>query len=628
MMKKQTFVIGSLLAATSLVQGGVSPLPRVLDSLAALQKTSTTSNAKEVFTFFKEDFVAGGYAYNYPDDSKVLIPEESGKVGEVALCFDLNANDYSGGAVVLESTSFNLKPYYATGSLEFWIKGKSGGEICDIVLADDELEDGIKAEIKVPINKYGGIQPYWTHVSIPLADFGRRGAYWDEKKQVEVRSSFQWENVKEFLVTIAKGDNKQFKIWVDDVVILRDQYDVPANINAPYWDERKDVIVNHPSTTPKTVQVVDNLFDTFTPSMYGESYGGKTTYAPLPTNDTVANKEVMSFYLDNSDYSGVTVRFGQSFNFETLRNSGGGLAFWGKACAGLDNILFGVNDDVKDKRSTGTSLLLSDYGKLDTNWNYFMIPLKEFADEGGWWDEDAKMEKPGKMDYAAIDGITITSDKYGNRVAPGEPVQFIFDKITTIKSVPGYIDPDIFWDTFKSSTADRLLFDFENGEEGWEGAAGEQSAMSAIIDRQPDRALREKYGQKYLKFEYSLNDWAYVGYPFARFSSGAELTDWSKHRALTMDVFCDQDAEVLSVKVKDAGKEEWFANVKVVRGWNKVTVPFRKFRKDPYYQVPGALVDGKLDLSRVGEMSFAPTSIGVMSRMIIDNITLTNNSKD
>ncbi len=628
MMKKQTFVIGSLLAAATVVQGGVQPLPRILDSIAAARTTGVAGTPDEVFTFFKENFVAGGYAYKYPDDSKVLMPEESGKSGEVSLCFDLNANEYSGGAVVLHGTSFDLRPYLKKGSLEFWIKGKNGGEICDIVLADDELDDGVKTEIKVPINKYGGIQPYWTHISIPLADFGRRGGYWNEKKQVEVKNPFNWSNVKEFLVTIAKGDNKDFRIYVDDVIILKDQYDVPANFDAPYWDEIKTVVPNHPSSLPKGAVVSEMMYDTFNEKMFTEPYGGQSSSGTQKTDNVGANPEVMAFYLDNSDYAGISLRFGQSYNTSSYRQTGGGIGFWGKAVAGVDKVLFGIHDDNLDGKSVGTSVLLSDYGVIDTNWNYYMIPLKEFSDEGGYWDETAKSEKPGKMDFAAIDGIGITADKYGNRIAPGLPTTFYLDKISLIKSVPGYVDPDLFWDKFKSSVADKPLFDFEDGKEGWEGSAGEQSAISTLIASQEDRALREKYGLKYLKFEYSLNDWAQVSYPFARFSSGPELTDWSKHRALTMDVFCDRDDDIITVKVKDAGKEEWTANVKIVRGWNKVLVPFRKFRKDPYYQVPGALVDGKLDLSRVTEMGFAPSSLGVMSRLIIDNITLTNSSND
>lgn len=625
---KKTIAVSAILAATS-VQGGVEPLPRIVDSLNAEKAVSFVTHPDEKFSFFKENFVAGGYAYKYPDESKVIIPEESGKSGEVSLLFELDANEYSGGAVVLHGTSYDLSKYYATGALEFWIKGAKGGEKCNIVLADDEMENGVKTEVKVNIDKYGGIQPYWTHVSIPLSDFGRRGSYWDEKKQIEVKHSFDWNLVKEFLVTIGKGDNKSFKIWIDDINILADQYEAPANLNDPYWDEVKEVIPNHPAQPEKPVTVVKELFyGDFTEAMYVEPYGGQTANAMQPTDNPTANPEVMAFYLDNSDYSGITMRLGQSHDIAALRKSGAGLGFWGKAAPGVTKFLIGLNDDDSDKRSVGTSILLSDYGTLDGEWHYFMIPLKEFSDEGGWWDENSKSEKPGKMDWAAIDGITFTADKYGNRIAPGVPAAFYFDKVAIIESVPGYVDPDIFWDNFHSTAADKTLFDFEDGKEGWDGIAGEQSAISAFVARQEDRGLRSLYGQRFLKFEYSLNDWAYVGYPFSRYSAGPELTDWSEHRAITMDVHCDRDSEVLSVRVKDAGKEEWFANVTIVRGWNKVTIPFRKFRKDPYYQIPGALVDGKLDLTRVSELSFAPTTLGVMSRITIDNVTLTNNSND
>jgi hypothetical protein len=125
-----------------------------------------------VARFFDEDFVSGGYQYSYPDASRVFIPEESGHDSEVALQFDLIADDYSGGSVCLYNLLYDLTPYYSRGALQFWIKGAQGGEIASVALVDDENRDGMKTVVRAPMSDYGGITNEWRLVSIPLAKFG------------------------------------------------------------------------------------------------------------------------------------------------------------------------------------------------------------------------------------------------------------------------------------------------------------------------------------------------------------------------------------------------------------------------------------------------------------------------
>ena len=145
-----------------------------------------------MYRFFDEDFVSGGYAYWYPENSKVFIPEESGKNGEVAIEFDLDEKDYSGGSVCLYNLLYDLRPLYATGAIQFWIKGTMGGEIAWAALVDDENADGKKTVVRLPLHNFGGISKEWKLISIPLSAFGKRGVFWDAKKRVEVPERFQW----------------------------------------------------------------------------------------------------------------------------------------------------------------------------------------------------------------------------------------------------------------------------------------------------------------------------------------------------------------------------------------------------------------------------------------------------
>jgi hypothetical protein len=624
-MMKKIIILLSLIVVAGYAKLQLKPLPRVVAELEAKNRETVTDPTLAA-TFFKENFVAGGYAYKYPEEtSKVLMPEESGKNGEVSLMFELNANEYSGGAVVLHGTSYDLKEEYPQGALEFWVKGAQGGEQCFVALADDEAETGIKTEVKVPLNNYGGVQPFWTLVSIPLSDFGTRGAYWNEKEKREIKNQFNWRAVTEFLVVIEKGVNKSFKIWIDDINVKRDVYDIPDNLYEPYWDEVEEVVVNHPESPEKKVVILDTLFDkTFEEPMFAGVYGGKTSYSTQPTSEPENNPIVMGLYFDNSDYSGVNLNFARSVDLSKLRDSNGGVGFWAKFKPGVTQIFIGLADDNSDNRSVSSSVLLNDYGSIDTNWNYFMIPLKEFADNGGWWDESLHMEQPGTMDWTNIFEMIVSTDKYGNRIAPGIPATMFIDQIGVLETVPGYVDPDIFWDSFVSNEAPRLLFNFEDGVENWEAISGEESSISYKVAGQDERELREKHGRFFLEFEYSMNDWGFVGYPFARFNAPKEMRDWSKHSGITFDLHSKRDVEKFELKVKDAGNEEWTTTFEVKKGWNKVTIPFRKLRKYAYYQEPGAIVDGKLDLTNVYNLSFEPKDIGVMSKVIIDNIKLTN----
>ena len=213
-----------------------------------------TIDPRVVYRFFDEDFVSGGYAYWYPDNSKVFIPEESGKNGEVAIEFDLDEKDYSGGSVCLYNLLYNLTGMYATGALQFWIKGNNGGEIAWAALVDDENADGKKTVVRLPLQNYGGITNEWTQISIPLADFGKRGVFWDAKKRVEVPERFQWDAVGEFRIEIKKAENPDFQVWVDDIFVLRDVFEAKEIKEEEYWDEREDKISPPPLTSRPQVK--------------------------------------------------------------------------------------------------------------------------------------------------------------------------------------------------------------------------------------------------------------------------------------------------------------------------------------------------------------------------------------
>jgi hypothetical protein len=613
-------ILASLVAGCGIQ---IKPLPDMLDKRHESARAET--DERLVYRFFDEDFVAGGYEYWYPDRSKVFIPEESGKNGEVALQFDLAADDYSGGSVCLYNLLYDMRPYYDAGALQFWIKGSRGGESARAALVDDENSDGKKTVVRLPINDYGGITDEWTHVSIPLADFGARGVFWDPKKNVELPEPFQWGKVAEFRIEIKKGDNETFRVWVDDIFVLRDVFEPREQSDEEYWDERDETLPAPPLAEAPAVNVLHTMFgDELPANAFAYVYGGKTAWKIQPTT-AEDNAGVFAAYQDNTDYSGVTIALGEgnALDLSPYRTTNAGLAFWAKGGPDVETIYVGLLDDESDGKKVQTKVSLKDFGRLDTTWRYFMIPLKRFAATGRYWDESKKAEILGEVDWSRIAEVRFSVNRYENRVAEGAPVALYLDELAVIEEIPGYVDPDEYWDAFTSDAPDVLLHDFESEEDTtWETAHGEKSRIDfSFVDPEADTAL---YGNRCLRVDYKLNDWCDVMYPYDKNGSPAAKRDWSRHRALRFSLYTDKPYQAVTVQVNDSGNEIFVANVGGRRGWSEVLLPFRAFGKFPYYQPPDAEQNGRFDLGNVRQIDFKPAGEGTGGTYRIDNIILTN----
>jgi hypothetical protein len=443
---------------------------------------------------------------------------------------------------------------------------------------------------------------------------------------VEVPSRIEWDKISVFQITIEKGDNKDFTVWVDDIFIVKDVFEPVPDVEEEYWDEREEVISLPPVAERPAVKDLHTIFtDKLTGDVFGSLYGGKTAFKTQPTTDAAKNPAVLAMYMDNTDYSGVNINFGKSIDLSQAYKTKAGLAFWAKFGRDVKQAFVGLLDDESDKKKVQTNVVLGDYATLDTNWHYFMIPLKDFSSQGNWWDEDKKMEVPGEVEWDKIIEICFSSDKYGNRLEDGVPVAIYVDNITIIEEVPGFVDPDEYWNAFSSNEPDRLLFDFEKPEDHtWMPVSGEESEIFFSIEDQEDRDLREKYGKKVFKTEYSNNDWGYVSFSFAKNSSSAETRDWTKHRALRFSFYTKRDEEKIKIQINDSGKEAFVTTVTCKKEWNEILVPLRNFKKYPYYQEPDAELNNKLDLEAVTQISFWPAMAGTMGTFKVDNIKLTN----
>ena len=627
MIQARRFMKISMVATSALflaaMNCGIQLRPLQSSLAKATVGKANAADDKVVFRFFDEEFVSGGFQYVYPEASRVFIPEESGHESEVSLQFDLEPADYSGGAVCLYNLLYDITPYYAAGALEFWIKGNEGGEIAWIALVDDEKADGKKTVVRVPCNNYGGITKEWHQVSIPLADFGKRGVYWDEKKRVEVPNKFDWDQVAEFRMEIKKGDNKKFRAWVDDIFICKDVYQPRQEKQEEYWDDQIETIAS-PSLPDKGIKPVKSLFKNDAPAgAFIYVFGGKTAYK-IQKGTSKEYSGILACYEDNNDFSGVTVALGKgnSYNLEPLRKAkAGGVAFWAKGGAGTNSVYLGLLDVEPEDKKVQTKVMLGDFGKLDTAWHYFMVPLRRFSDKGKYWDAMKKTEIVADIDWKLFNEIRFSVNKGENRVDEGKPVRLYVEDIAFIESIPGYVDPDEYWASFKSNEPDEVLHDFEGvDDQKWDLAKGPKSEVSYEIGK----STYKNGGQKALSITYKLNDWCDVMYEYVAHKTPMKRRNWTKYWGLKFDFYTDKAYQPINVQVSDAGNEIFIASSGGEKGWSEVIVPFKAFYKFPYWQPPEAIQNGKFDLDSVVKLDIKPSGDGSAGTFMIDNVTLTN----
>jgi hypothetical protein len=192
----------------------------------AIDNKGSGGGVKVLFRFFDDAFTQGGFAYAYPEASKVRITEKYARSGEASLEFDLVASAYSGGSVCLYNGTYDLRYARKRGAqLTFWIKGAVGGESVLVALVDEAVSDNKKTVVRLRVDWYGcdSVTTDWTPVHIPLRKFEDSGVYWNDVDSVEIGSPFDWGKVAEFRIEARKDENRSFRVWVDDVFIVRNR---------------------------------------------------------------------------------------------------------------------------------------------------------------------------------------------------------------------------------------------------------------------------------------------------------------------------------------------------------------------------------------------------------------------
>jgi len=179
----------------------------------------TTANTKLGTLELFSDKQPEGYAYAYPSPgSKIAVVEKQGKRWvDIALKGDA----WSGSG--LGTDRFNLDPYREKGALQFYVRGSKGGEVLEVgFVMDTGLADDEKFHLQdtVPITNYVQVTPKWTLVTIPLADFPPSGNHYDDKNGQQIKATFKFNKVMEFVTAHAPGGDAVDEVQMSSVRIV------------------------------------------------------------------------------------------------------------------------------------------------------------------------------------------------------------------------------------------------------------------------------------------------------------------------------------------------------------------------------------------------------------------------
>ena len=288
-----------------------------------------------VYKMFDDQYRQGGFDYTYGGKGgTVTVTKEGGYKSKSALDIKLDPTDYSGASICLYNEFFDLSKYILDSKLEFMIKGKNGGEQLKIGLLDDEVGDGKKTQVALPMAKYiqgGAVTKDWKKVSIPLVDFPDRGLYWDNTRKSEFPARIDWDKIAEVRFSIDKGVNPEFEVLIDNIEIVKGNKKAKPKPKIVYWDENNDVIdgpKNPEKLDGKVKPVSGGTFCDNQLKGFSYVYGGLTAQREADSK-TQGNPNVLAMYIDNNDWSGVTYSLGEGkfIDLSKVRNKGG-LYFW------------------------------------------------------------------------------------------------------------------------------------------------------------------------------------------------------------------------------------------------------------------------------------------------------------
>lgn len=369
--------------------------------------------------------------------------------------------------------------------------------------------------------------------------------------------------------------------------------------------------------------IVGTFFDDDVPKAsggYTYAYGQRTRNKVLPSS-TAGNGAVFAAYFDD-DYSGVNISLGKGKLLDlTPYRRTGSLTFWVKGGAGAQKFMVGLMDNQGGTKKVQSKVSADAYVVVKKGeWVQCRIPLKAFIDDGTYWDAAQQREVGAKLDWTKIQDFRISINRGENKVEHGSPVALYLDQIQVTRTSKGMVDPDAYWDSFKSDAPDRLVTDFTKWGRQWRAEHGKSADIAITVGAPPKAAPRGASGSS-LRVDFKPGDWfdAFV----QPASAPGMLGDWSKHYAVSLWLYTERAYQAFDFVIRDRDQEMFVARVGAPRGWHQILIPFRNFSKFPYYQPPEAKQNNKLDLDGIAQFGVKPGG-DVPGTLYLASISVTN----
>lgn len=587
-----------------------------------IKKSNTHIPLSSVF-FFDEKLSPGGYFYAYPTKSVTSYTDTISQNGLFSVLVDLDANYYSGGAICRGEYA-DLISYRQNAALKFWIKGQKGGEKAWIGLVDQSRSSREKAVTRLPLSNFISITSAWQQVSIPLIAFSDYGVYWDSQQKVEIPCDIDWSRIAEVRIEVTKNENKSFKVFLDDIYIEPNTIDASAYNPILTWDRYIETVYPPRYTLKSNYNIAERIFNGRIPEGgFTYVYGGNTSCV-LQKNAMDAGRKILVCYLDDNQYSAVTIVSSnkKAMNFKDYRKNGG-LVFWAKIGLKTTSIQIGLLDHQNENRKVQARVSIEQYGKIYEEWKKFIIPLHHFSDIGVYWDDIINMEIESPIDWNSIHEIRFSCVKSNSALHDSIPVTLYLDEINIVDNVSDTSKIEKYWNSFQSHEKELTLHDFQNNEKSnWFISKGHKSESSFELINAPDNSPLSI--SRCISVTYSLQDWCDLFFSYTDNNFDSLKLDWTKHWGISFFLYTEKEFQGITVQIADSGNEHYVANIGTLRGRNDIIVPFREFSKFIYFQPDDAIQNNRLDLDGVKGIAFKASGNNTSGRYLIANVKLTN----
>jgi endoglucanase len=355
------------------------------------------------------------------------------------------------------------------------------------------------------------------------------------------------------------------------------------------------------------------------------TYGDPTDYSLFKPVDNEHAAVFATFQSDN-EWSGVTIYRNITGSIDVRQwLKSGGIEFYVKGAHGGENFRIGVLDDESDgiDKKVQSRIFSRTFVKVSTDWQRVCVPFSSFGTTGRWWHSDAHYEVVGTLDWSKISEVRFSIDQYANKTilkSDNEPVKIYFSNIRFLKNSNTQSN-ESFWDSFSSSEPERLIENFNAFDIN--KVQKNVDSSSTLIISTAENTLDHSNA---LKMDYKIGSWGSAA--ISIYGHDSLKRNWSSHNAITFDFCSSEKNQTCMLMILDSGSEAWSAHFISGEGWQKITVPFSRFKQFEWWQPDNALLNGQMDMHAVRSFDWRPGSIGKKGTICIDNLTISNYSGD